>query len=140
MNQRKSFKHLISIQLLKPLLTNRSHQICGRSVPELKGIIPNSFAHIFGHIAKSGEDKNFLVDIIPSKMNIIPSKLEVAPPPKCQSGVGDWIPLRMLRRLEHLAVLKINNQTCCSCLKLILKLSRFVFRILRFTMKMSATF
>ena len=23
-----------------------------RSVPELKGIIPNSFAHIFGHIAK----------------------------------------------------------------------------------------
>ena len=34
-----------------------------RSVPELKGIIPNSFAHIFGHIAKSGEDKNFLVNI-----------------------------------------------------------------------------
>jgi kinesin family protein 3/17 len=34
-----------------------------RSVPELKGIIPNSFAHIFGHIAKSGEDKNFLVRV-----------------------------------------------------------------------------
>lgn len=28
-----------------------------RSVSELKGIIPNSFAHIFGHIAKAEEDK-----------------------------------------------------------------------------------
>ena len=36
----------------------------------------------------------------------IPSKLEVAPPPKC--GLGEWvIPLRLLRLLEHLAVLKI---------------------------------
>ena len=26
-----------------------------RSVPELKGIIPNSFAHIFGHIAKADD-------------------------------------------------------------------------------------
>jgi len=34
-----------------------------RAVPELKGIIPNSFAHIFGHIAKSGDDKNFLVRV-----------------------------------------------------------------------------
>ena len=34
-----------------------------RNVPELKGIIPNSFAHIFGHIAKSGDDKNFLVRV-----------------------------------------------------------------------------
>lgn len=34
-----------------------------RTVPELKGIIPNSFAHIFGHIAKSGDDKNFLVRV-----------------------------------------------------------------------------
>ena len=34
-----------------------------RSVAELKGIIPNSFAHIFGHIAKSGDDKNFLVRV-----------------------------------------------------------------------------
>ena len=32
-------------------------------MPELKGIIPNSFAHIFGHIAKSGDDKNFLVRV-----------------------------------------------------------------------------
>ena len=37
----------------------------------------------------------------------IPSKLEVAPPPKC--GLGEWvIPLRLLRLLEHLAVLKIR--------------------------------
>ena len=34
-----------------------------RAVPELKGIIPNSFAHIFGHISKSGDDKNFLVRV-----------------------------------------------------------------------------
>ena len=27
------------------------------SAPELKGIIPNSFAHIFGHIAKATEGK-----------------------------------------------------------------------------------
>ena len=34
----------------------------------------------------------------------IPSKLEVPPPPKC--GLGEWvIPLRLLRLLEHLAVL-----------------------------------
>ena len=33
---------------------------------------------------------------------IKPSKLEVAPPPKCLSGVGDWIPLRLLRLLEFL--------------------------------------
>ncbi len=28
-----------------------------------QGIIPNSFAHIFGHMAKSGDDKNFLVRV-----------------------------------------------------------------------------
>lgn len=28
-----------------------------RTLPELKGIIPNSFAHIFGHIAKAEDDK-----------------------------------------------------------------------------------
>lgn len=27
-----------------------------RAVPELRGIIPNSFAHIFGHIAKAEGD------------------------------------------------------------------------------------
>lgn len=32
-----------------------------RDVPEQKGIIPNSFAHIFGHIAKAEGDKRFLV-------------------------------------------------------------------------------
>lgn len=34
-----------------------------RTVPELKGIIPNSFAHIFGHIAKAEEGKKFLVRV-----------------------------------------------------------------------------
>ncbi|KAF8796903.1 kinesin-like protein KIF3A [Argiope bruennichi] len=32
-----------------------------RDIPEQKGIIPNSFAHIFGHIAKAEGDKRFLV-------------------------------------------------------------------------------
>ena len=27
-----------------------------RTVPELRGIIPNSFAHVFGHIAKKDGD------------------------------------------------------------------------------------
>uniref|UniRef100_H2T4J9 Kinesin-like protein n=1 Tax=Takifugu rubripes TaxID=31033 RepID=H2T4J9_TAKRU len=34
-----------------------------RAVPELRGIIPNSFAHIFGHIAKAEGDKRFLVTV-----------------------------------------------------------------------------
>ena len=34
-----------------------------RSVPELKGIIPNSFAHIFGHIAKADDHLKFLVRV-----------------------------------------------------------------------------
>uniref|UniRef100_A0A6A7FVA2 Kinesin-like protein n=2 Tax=Hirondellea gigas TaxID=1518452 RepID=A0A6A7FVA2_9CRUS len=34
-----------------------------RDTPELKGIIPNSFAHIFGHIAKAEEDQKFLVRV-----------------------------------------------------------------------------
>ncbi|GCB69961.1 hypothetical protein scyTo_0010674 [Scyliorhinus torazame] len=34
-----------------------------RAVPELRGIIPNSFAHIFGHIAKSEGDTRFLVRV-----------------------------------------------------------------------------
>lgn len=42
--------------------TGKTYTMAGdRSIPELKGIIPNSFAHIFGHIAKAGEDKKFLV-------------------------------------------------------------------------------
>ena len=37
----------------------------------------------------------------------IPSKLEVAPHAlKMWTGLGEWIPLRLLRLLEHLAVLK----------------------------------
>lgn len=31
--------------------------------PELKGIIPNSFAHIFGHIAKAKEDVKYVESI-----------------------------------------------------------------------------
>ncbi|XP_077983562.1 kinesin-like protein KIF3A [Glandiceps talaboti] len=34
-----------------------------RTHPELRGIIPNSFAHIFGHIAKAAEDVRFLVRV-----------------------------------------------------------------------------
>lgn len=30
-----------------------------RAVPELRGIIPNSFAHIFGHIAKAEDDTRY---------------------------------------------------------------------------------
>lgn len=34
-----------------------------RTVPELRGIIPNSFAHVFGAIAKSVDDVRFLVRV-----------------------------------------------------------------------------
>ncbi|XP_071786480.1 kinesin-II 85 kDa subunit-like [Asterias amurensis] len=34
-----------------------------RSQPELRGIIPNSFAHIFGQIAKAGDSVRFLVRV-----------------------------------------------------------------------------
>ncbi|CAB4027558.1 Kinesin KIF3A, partial [Paramuricea clavata] len=34
-----------------------------RSAPELRGITPNSFAHIFGHIAKMAGDVRFLVRV-----------------------------------------------------------------------------
>ncbi|XP_053399580.1 kinesin-like protein KIF3A isoform X2 [Mercenaria mercenaria] len=34
-----------------------------RAVPELRGVIPNSFAHIFGHIAKAEGDTRFLVRV-----------------------------------------------------------------------------
>lgn len=34
-----------------------------RAVPEMRGIIPNSFAHIFGAIAKAGEENCFLVRV-----------------------------------------------------------------------------
>nr|CAB3259105.1 kinesin-like protein KIF3A [Phallusia mammillata] len=34
-----------------------------RTHPELRGIIPNSFAHIFGHIAKAEGDTRFLVRV-----------------------------------------------------------------------------
>lgn len=42
--------------------TGKTYTMAGdRSIPELRGIIPNSFAHIFGHIAKAEDNKNFLV-------------------------------------------------------------------------------
>lgn len=31
--------------------------------PELRGIIPNSFVHIFGHISKAEDNKRFLVRV-----------------------------------------------------------------------------
>ena len=34
-----------------------------RSVPQLRGITPNSFAHIFGYIAKADPKTTFLVHI-----------------------------------------------------------------------------
>ncbi|KAK7097398.1 kinesin-like protein KIF3A isoform X2 [Littorina saxatilis] len=34
-----------------------------RAIPEKRGIIPNSFAHVFGHIAKAEEDIRFLVRV-----------------------------------------------------------------------------
>lgn len=34
-----------------------------RTAPELRGIIPNSFAHIFGHIANADSKTTFLVHI-----------------------------------------------------------------------------
>uniref|UniRef100_A0A8C5HDR7 Kinesin-like protein n=1 Tax=Gouania willdenowi TaxID=441366 RepID=A0A8C5HDR7_GOUWI len=34
-----------------------------RAVPEQRGIIPNSFAHVFGHIAKAEGDTRFLVRV-----------------------------------------------------------------------------
>lgn len=34
-----------------------------RDIPEMKGIIPNSFAHIFGHIAKAEGEIQFLVRV-----------------------------------------------------------------------------
>ncbi|XP_047542256.1 kinesin-like protein KIF3A isoform X1 [Vanessa atalanta] len=42
--------------------TGKTYTMAGsNSAPELRGIIPNSFAHIFGHIAKAKDDEKFLV-------------------------------------------------------------------------------
>uniref|UniRef100_A0A914UXR3 Kinesin motor domain-containing protein n=2 Tax=Plectus sambesii TaxID=2011161 RepID=A0A914UXR3_9BILA len=44
--------------------TGKTYTMAGdRSVPEKRGIIPNSFAHIFDQISKSGDDKTFLVRV-----------------------------------------------------------------------------
>ncbi|XP_041968700.1 kinesin-like protein KIF3A [Aricia agestis] len=42
--------------------TGKTYTMAGsNSAPELRGIIPNSFAHIFSHIAKANDDEKFLV-------------------------------------------------------------------------------
>ncbi|XP_045457043.1 kinesin-like protein KIF3A [Melitaea cinxia] len=42
--------------------TGKTYTMAGsNSAPELRGIIPNSFAHIFSHIAKAKDDEKFLV-------------------------------------------------------------------------------
>ncbi|CAH0698538.1 unnamed protein product [Spodoptera exigua] len=42
--------------------TGKTYTMAGsNTAPELRGIIPNSFAHIFSHIAKANEDEKFLV-------------------------------------------------------------------------------
>lgn len=44
--------------------TGKTHTMEGdASAPERKGIIPNSFAHIFGYIAKADGDRKFLVRV-----------------------------------------------------------------------------
>eukprot|EP01137_Pigoraptor_chileana_P001459 Opistho-2@39130 len=44
--------------------TGKTHTMEGvRSVPELRGIVPNSFAHIFGHVAKADGKARFLVRV-----------------------------------------------------------------------------
>ena len=42
-----------------------------RSQPELRGIIPNSFAHVFGHIAKAVGDIRFLVIFLDILFNLL---------------------------------------------------------------------
>ncbi|KPI99193.1 Kinesin-like protein KIF3A [Papilio xuthus] len=42
--------------------TGKTYTMAGsNTAPELRGIIPNSFAHIFSHIAKAKDDEKFLV-------------------------------------------------------------------------------
>uniref|UniRef100_A0AC35TTY8 Kinesin-like protein n=1 Tax=Rhabditophanes sp. KR3021 TaxID=114890 RepID=A0AC35TTY8_9BILA len=44
--------------------TGKTYTMSGSpDIPEERGIIPNSFAHIFGHISKSKDDKTFLVRV-----------------------------------------------------------------------------
>jgi len=44
--------------------TGKTHTMEGRPLaPELRGIIPNSFAHIFGNISKETDSKKFLVRV-----------------------------------------------------------------------------
>ncbi|KAI4504428.1 hypothetical protein M0802_000899 [Mischocyttarus mexicanus] len=42
--------------------TGKTYTMSGaKTPPQLRGVIPNTFAHIFGHIAKADENKKFLV-------------------------------------------------------------------------------
>ncbi|XP_017769051.1 PREDICTED: kinesin-like protein KIF3A [Nicrophorus vespilloides] len=44
--------------------TGKTFTMAGNNkVPELKGIIPNAFAHIFTHIARASEEKSFAVTV-----------------------------------------------------------------------------
>lgn len=44
--------------------TGKTYTMSGKgNLPEKAGIIPNSFAHIFDHIAKCEQDKTFLVRV-----------------------------------------------------------------------------
>lgn len=44
--------------------TGKTYTMSGNSeTPQTKGIIPNAFAHIFGHIAKAKENQKFLVRV-----------------------------------------------------------------------------
>ena len=41
-------------------------------------------------VSKRSVNLRFSIDVFP-KLKKNPSKLEVAPPPKCLSGVGEWV-------------------------------------------------
>ena len=47
--------------LMGPAGTGKTFTMEGEpTAPELRGIIPNSFAHIFGNIAKESENKKYI--------------------------------------------------------------------------------
>lgn len=43
--------------------TGKTYTMAGTDSPQTRGIIPNTFAHIFGHIAKAKENQKFLVRV-----------------------------------------------------------------------------
>uniref|UniRef100_A0A8C7BDR4 Kinesin-like protein n=1 Tax=Neovison vison TaxID=452646 RepID=A0A8C7BDR4_NEOVI len=68
-----------------------------RAVPELRGIIPNSFAHIFGHIAKAEGDTRFLVRV---------SYLEIY-----NEEVRDLLGKDQTQRLESVGATNMNEHS-----------------------------